>query len=232
MRNDSVHRRRLVCNPAAETADPVEAPAPAAGCARLSGAPTLGTVTSSVQLTVHRFRVTLLDVTPPVWRELRAPSVVGLHLLHAVVQIAMGWEDRHLHEWSIGDRLYVASDEEDWGERALDESGVTLAEVGPPDSAFAYLYDMGAGWEHLVEVLAVTPYDATVIPLACLDGARACPPEDIGGPSGYEHLLDALGDTADAEHEEMVERYGDHFSPDDFDISRVNERLEELWRAY
>ncbi|MCU4186998.1 plasmid pRiA4b ORF-3 family protein [Acidiferrimicrobium sp. IK] len=184
------------------------------------------------QLTVHRLRVTLLDVTPPIWRELRVPSVVGLQLLHAVIQIAMGWEDRHLHEWRVEDRLYVPPDEEDWGEGALDESSVTLADVGPPDAAFHYLYDMADGWEHLVEVVAVTPYDATVVPLACLDGARACPPEDIGGAFGYEHLLDALSDPDDSEHEEMVELYGDSFRPEDFEMALVNERLEELWQIY
>jgi hypothetical protein len=185
-----------------------------------------------VQLTVHRLRVTLLDVAPPVWRELRVPSVVGLHLLHAVVQIAMGWEDRHLHEWRVGDRVYVPSDEEDWGEGALDEASVTLAEIGPLDAAWRYLYDMGDGWEHLVEVVGIDRYDATVVPLACLDGARACPPEDIGGAFGYEHLLDALSDPDDAEHEEVLEQFGDGWAPDDLDLSRVNERLEELWRAY
>lgn len=185
-----------------------------------------------VKLTVHRLRVTLLDVAPPIWRDLRVPSVVGLHLLHAVIQIAMGWEDRHLHEWHVGDRVYIPSDEEDWGEDALDESTATLDDVGPPDGAFQYVYDMGDHWEHLVEVLAVDRYDASVVPLACLGGERAGPPEDIGGPFGYEHLLDALADADDAEHDEMVEAYRDSWSPDDFDVSLVNERLEELWRAY
>ena len=185
-----------------------------------------------LRLTVHRLRVTLLDVSPRVWREVRVPSVVGLHLLHAVVQIAMGWEDRHLHEWRVGDRHYVASEEEDWGEGALDEAGVTLASVGPPDAAFRYFYDLSDGWEHLVEVLSVDRYDASVVPLACLGGARACPPEDIGGPFGYEHLVDALADPDDAEHQAVLEEFGDRWDAEDFDIARVNERLEELWRAY
>jgi hypothetical protein len=184
-----------------------------------------------VQLTVHVLRVTLLDVHPPIWRELRVPSVVGLPVLHAVIQIAMGWEDRHLHEWRVGDLLYLPSDEEDWGEDGLDEASVTLVDVGPLDSAFQYIYDMGDNWEHLVEVLAIDRYDASLLPLACLGGERAAPPEDVGGPFGYEHLLDALADPDDAEHDEVVETYRDSWSPGDFDPGRVNERLEELWRA-
>ena len=182
-------------------------------------------------LTVHHLRVTLLDVEPPIWRELRVPSVVPLSLLHAVVQVAMGWEDTHLHEWRAAERTYVASGEEDWGEGALDESAATLAEVAPADSVLHYLYDMNDGWEHLVEVVAVEPYDATVPPLECLAGERACPPEEIGGAFGYEHLLDALADPDDSEHLEVVEAFGDRWHPADFDRQRVNERLEELWRV-
>jgi hypothetical protein len=181
-------------------------------------------------LSVHRLRVTLLDVSPPIWRELRVPSVVDLHLLHAVVQIVMGWEDAHLHEWRVGERIYVGRDEEDWGEGALDETTVTLGEIGPPDSTFRYIYDMADQWEHLVEVQSVDRYDASVVPLVCLGGERACPPEDVGGAFGYEHLIDALTDPDDQEHDEVVEAYGDLWRPAEFDAQLVNERLEELWR--
>lgn len=179
---------------------------------------------------VHILRITLLDVTPPVWRLIRVPSAVSLAVLHAVVQAAMGWENRHLHEWRVGDDIYTGGDEEDWGEGAGDESEVVLGEVAPADSVLRYDYDLGAGWEHVIEVVAVDPYDATVPPLAVLDGGRAAPPEDCGGPAGYEHLLDALADADDPEHEEMVEAYGDSFDPDEFDRLRVNRLLEAFWR--
>ena len=180
--------------------------------------------------TVHVLRVTLLDVSPPVWRLLRVPSAVSLAVLHAVVQVAMGWENLHLHEWRVGDNTYTGGDEEDWGEEAGDESEVVLGEVAPADSVLHYDYDLGDGWEHLVEVVTVEPYDATVPPLAVLDGARSAPPEDCGGPSGYEHLLDALADPDDPEHEEMVEAFGDAFDPEEFDRARVNRLLESFWR--
>jgi hypothetical protein len=183
-----------------------------------------------LSLTVHELRVTLLDVTPPVWRQLRVPSALPLSTVHAVIQIAFGWEDRHLHEWRAGDLVYGLSDEDSWGEALADESSALLAEVAPLDSVLHYDYDFGDGWEHLVEVTAVVPYDADVPPVACLDGARSAPPEDCGGPSGYEHLLDALRDPDDAEHDQVVEWLGDHFDPAEFDRTSVNHRLEQLWR--
>ncbi len=184
----------------------------------------------SPALTVHLLRVTLLDVTPPVWRLIRVPSAVTLSVLHAVVQVAMGWEDRHLHEWRIGDAVYTGS-EEDWGEDAADESSVLLSEVAPADTVLRYDYDLGDGWEHVIEVMDVEPYDATVAPVEVIDGDRAAPPEDCGGPSGYEHLLDALSDPDDPEHDDLVETVGDGFEPDYFDRRRANRLLEGLWRA-
>lgn len=183
--------------------------------------------TSTSQLTVHNLRVTLLDVAPPVWRLVRVPSVVSLSALHSILQVAFGWEDRHLHEWRIGD-VYYGPDPED--DEVEDESDVTLAELAPEDSAIRYDYDLGDGWEHLVEVVSVEPYDATVPPVAVLDGARAAPPEDSGGPSGYEHLLDALANPEDLDHEDAVIAFGDSIDPEAFDRALVNRRLEAFWR--
>jgi hypothetical protein len=185
--------------------------------------------TPGPRLTVHVLRVTLLDVSPPVWRLVRVPSAASLGVLHAIVQVALGWEDRHLHEWRVGDEVYSGG-EEDWGESTGDENSVTLADVAPADSVLHYGYDLGDGWEHLVEVVAVQPFDGTVPPVSVLDGARAAPPEDCGGPGGYEHLVDALSDPDDPEHDELVELIGDRFDPELFDRHRVNRALEALWR--
>lgn len=168
-----------------------------------------------------------MDVTPPVWRLLRVPSVLPLSVLHPILQVALGWEDRHLHEWRIGDTYYGPDPEQDDVE---DESGVILAEVAPPDSMLHYEYDLGDGWEHLIEVVSVEPYDATVPPLAVLDGARAVPPEDSGGPTGYEHLLAALANPSDLDHEDAVVAFGDSLDPEAFDRTLLNRRLEPFWR--
>ena len=59
----------------------------------------------------------------------------------------------------------------------------------------------------------------------CLDGARACPPEDCGGIPGYERLLAALADPKDPEHDELVEWAPDGFDPEAFDLVAANRRL-------
>jgi len=165
--------------------------------------------------------VTLLDVSPPVWRRLRVPSPVPLNVLHSILQVAMGWEDRHLYEWLIGEEYYDSDD----------DASMVLGDVAPPDSVLHYTYDMGDGWEHLVEVLSVVPYDGSVAPVAVLDGARAAPPEDSGGSSGYAALLGALANPSDLDHEDAVAWVGDSLDPDYFDPAAINRRLEAFWRV-
>ena len=106
-----------------------------------------------------------------------------------------------------------------------------LGEIAGVDSVFRYDYDLGDGWEHLVEVVAIEVYDGTVPPVAVLDGARSAPPEDSGGPEGYAHLVDALGDPADEDHDELVALVGDAFDADRFNRVEVNRQLEAFWRT-
>ena len=52
---------------------------------------------------IYVLRVTLEGTRPPVWRRLRVPGGMHLGELHAVLQVAMGWEDDHLHGFAVGD---------------------------------------------------------------------------------------------------------------------------------
>ena len=59
----------------------------------------------------------------------------------------------------------------------------------------------------------------------CIDGKRACPPEDCGGASGYDELLRVLADPNDGEHDHMVSWAPDGFDPAAFDLVSANRRL-------
>jgi hypothetical protein len=56
------------------------------------------------------------------------------------------------------------------------------------------------------------------------------PPEDSGGPHGYEGLLAALANPDDLDHEDAVAVYGDSLDPESFDRDQINRRLESFWR--
>lgn len=55
----------------------------------------------------------------------------------------------------------------------------------------------------------------------CIDGKRACPPDDCGGVWGYEHLLKVINDPEHEEHEEMPEWLGGKFDPEYFNPLKV-----------
>lgn len=63
------------------------------------------------------------------------------------------------------------------------------------------MYDFGDSWEHAITVHRVWRMPKGLKFAVCLDGANACPPEDVGGSWGYEHLLAVL---ADPTHEEYA----------------------------
>ena len=49
-----------------------------------------------------RVRVDLMYAKPPIWRRLDLPGDLMLDELHVVLQVAMGWEDGHLHKFGVG----------------------------------------------------------------------------------------------------------------------------------
>jgi hypothetical protein len=169
-------------------------------------------------------KVTLRGVRPPVWRRLVVPSSVTLAELHSVFQTAMGWTDSHLHSFDIGGVLY--GDVEDFEGRVGDETRTRLSSVARRVSKFRYDYDFGDGWEHDVLIEQVES-GASVIAPYCLAGRRGCPPEDCGGPWGYEHLLEVLADPAHEEHAHLAEWAGP-FDPARFDLDETNDLLRMI----
>lgn len=57
-----------------------------------------------------------------------------------------------------------------------------------PRERFLYGYDFGDGWQHVVRVERILPGAPGRLLPARIGGARACPPEDCGGPWVYLEL--------------------------------------------
>lgn len=180
---------------------------------------------------IYQFRIALRQVAPSVWRRIVVPASYTFWDLHVAIQSAMGWEDRHLHEFRLSDRpengevrIGIPDPNEPFAvERntlAGWESALTQY-ISKSRPRVVYVYDFGDGWEHEVTLEKVAPRDAKARYPACLDGAMACPPEDCGGPSGYAHLVEVLADRRHPEYPELVEWIGKRFDPRAFDARRV-----------
>ena len=50
---------------------------------------------------IYLLRIELRGTKPPIWRKVAVPSDITLGLLHDVVQIAMGWQNCHLHQFIL-----------------------------------------------------------------------------------------------------------------------------------
>ena len=95
-----------------------------------------------------------------------------------------------------------------------------------PGTKLTYLYDFGDDWHHDIEVIAVRQHEDGMEYPFCVDGARAGPPEDCGGPYAYQDFLDILSDPKHPEHRERREWAGPHFQPEVFDIRATNRILQ------
>jgi len=88
-----------------------------------------------------------------------------------------------------------------------------------------YMYDFGDGWEHEVVLEKILPFEPGAMLPVCLEGSRACPPEDVGGIPGYEMFLEAVSDPSHPEHEDMLKWVGGEFDPGRFDLAETNHLL-------
>ena len=174
--------------------------------------------------TAHLLRVSLRYVEPEVWRRLTVPSDMSLPKFAKVLEQAMGWEGYHLHLFDVGGVLFGQPDEDT--DDVINEKAAKVSHLLPRvESSLRWDYDFGDGWEHDVVVEALEPLDAGNKKPVVLDGARACPPEDVGGPSGYEDLVRALSNPKSRAHKQMKGWAPEGFDPAAFDAADANRRI-------
>ena len=139
---------------------------------------------------VHQFLIALSHVDPLVWRRIQVPQSYTFWDLHVAIQDAMGWEDRHLHEFRLFD----------------DQSSKVIAiglatDMMSPDRPVApgwtiplslhfespewlvlpilYAYDFGDGWEHALIHEGTQTAKRSVTYPHCMSGAGSCPPRGL-----------------------------------------------------
>ena len=176
---------------------------------------------------VYTLKVTLRGVKPPIWRRLQVADTTTMAQLHKIIQALMGWEDEHLHQFTIGTEVYGEASVEGY-RRVRDEKRFKLGELVPAAPAkFAYLYDFSVNWEFEVAVEEITPpVEGQVLPL-CTKGKRAAPPEHIGGAWGYQALLEARENPRHPERQRFADLIA-AYDPDAVDMDSTNQRLKKV----
>lgn len=171
-----------------------------------------------------------LHLDPPVWRRIRVSGDCTLRKLHHFIQAAFGWHSSHLHEFSKGLNRYMPLDTEllELGEDALDDRRFKLRRVLDEGDRLRYLYDFGDGWQHVVAVEAIEPCEFTGSWCEVLDGARACPPEDVGGVPGYLDFLQIILQPDTEEGQDALAWVGGNFDPELFDRRAANAAVQRI----
>jgi Plasmid pRiA4b ORF-3-like protein len=180
---------------------------------------------------IFELEIVLEEVQPPVRRRVQVPGEVSLAVLHDVVQSVMGWTNSHLHEFEIDGQRYGTPDPDGDDGDVTDEATVTLLRLAGKGDRFGYLYDFGDNWVHRLTVEKITVAEPGVRYPRCVSGQGACPPEDVGGPWGYDEFQTVLADPSHPEHDEQLEWVGGPFDPLRFDLDAADQALVRLaWR--
>ncbi len=178
---------------------------------------------------IYQIKITLQGSKPPIWRRILISDAIKLDEFHEVIQIVMGWENYHLHQFRHGEIFYGVPNEDfdDSGLELKDETKYKLSDLLKAEkSSVMYEYDFGDGWEHKIVLEKILPFDSTIQLPQCIKGKRACPPEDCGGIWGYESLLESLNDKKHLEHEDMLEWLGEEFDAEYFNLDEINALLD------
>lgn len=171
---------------------------------------------------VYQLRMSLQGVEPEIWRRFLIPDNYTLEALHVVVQESMDWTNSHLHElYAAGSSYGVPEFDSEMARNLLPEANYTLASVFGDEGRATYVYDLSDEWRHIIQVERRLPVENAAMLLRdglaprCIGGEFRGPPEDAGGPDGFQTML-------------AESKLPAGYDPENFDEEVVNARLAEI----
>ena len=183
--------------------------------------------TAKPKPSIFELKITLLDIHPPIWRRTQVPSTMRLCCLHDAIQAVLGWTDTHLHHFEKHGDYWGVADEE--FEDRTDESKVALRKMLLREGdSMIYTYDFGDNWRHRILLEKIIRAELSATRPICVSGRRRRPPEDVGGPSGYQEFLKVLFEPGHEEFSHFRGWAGGKFHAEEFDLKAVNTILERM----
>jgi hypothetical protein len=179
---------------------------------------------------LYQLKIQLKNITPTIFRTVVVPESITFDELHQTIQLAMGWCNYHLYQFIIDRHNYILipNEEFDFGNTYNAKKYKISDYFSTIKKSIVYEYDFGDGWQHTVTLQKIILNTNNTKKAICIKGARSCPPEDCGGPWGYQNLLKILASKKGEEYEEMIEWIDEDFDSEYFDIDEVNADLSSL----
>ena len=112
---------------------------------------------------------------------------------------------------------------------AVGYSGIRVSDLVSEHGAklwMGYEYDFWGGWQHEVDLQGVIESETGIRYPRCIDGERACPPEDVGGVYGFADYVEAITNPNHSDHDELLEWSGP-FDPTEFDATQATRRMKK-----
>jgi hypothetical protein len=188
------------------------------------------------KLEIFQLKIILVDSDPEIWRRFLVRSDTHFGRLHYIIQDVMGWENEHLYEFVIGEERLSHNPFEDFIGSFRSSGQASSLDVLLSDrlkrvgKKFLYIYDFGDNWEHEIVFEKRTPFAGDQLIPACIEGERACPPENSGGIWGFYYKLDLLETLGtpdeDPDAYEVKEWMGD-YDASHFCVDEVNQLFSE-----
>ena len=185
-------------------------------------------------LKILKLRIILIDSNPKIWREVLIPIDNTFEDLHYVIQAVMDWGNYHLHEFPMNEKEYIGDEPPNPQSRIdrsyTDERKVELEEcLNQKGATIKYIYDFGDNWRHEIEVVDILKKENSRQYPVCIDGENASPPEDVGGVSGYNRMVEAFSDENHPDYERYKEWLGiEVYNAKRVNMDYINKKIKEL----
>ncbi|MGT6158804.1 plasmid pRiA4b ORF-3 family protein [Escherichia coli] len=179
---------------------------------------------------MYQLKITIRDSKPPIWRRVLVPEQIPFSELHAVIQLAFGWNDEHLYMFEKGRKGDPGSEYRVWGEdESMGNAAITplWAALQNDGDKLVYTYDFGDWWDCVI-VLEKQTHDTSNQPISCLRGKGTTPAENSDGLHGYNELLLQARESDNPEQAEIHNFLMLDIERRVYDLSSINDRLQAL----
>ena len=176
---------------------------------------------------VVQLKIILEHTRPEVWRRVQIMEGSSLRTLHSLIQDVFWWQGYHSYMFKIGDDDYSDAEFDD-SQGQLDDSKFKVGKIVEKFPEFDFIYDFGDWWSHKVIFEGFVLADINEKYPVCIGGKNAGPPEDVGGPPGFEEFKVAIKDKNHERHEEFLQWYDGGYFQKEFKVDWFNVEMTNI----